>query len=82
MKEPLYARKGQNIITLATGAVEMFKTANQAKKASRLLQLDLDGALGRGTLRATNLKRKFDPLSVQLPTRTILNMRSGRMVWL
>jgi hypothetical protein len=51
MKTAQYARKGKIIINLTTGEKHTHRWNNQAKRASRKIQMEADGALGRGTLR-------------------------------
>lgn len=51
MKQAEYTRKGKQLINLTSGVVENFKRVNQAKRASRGIQMDADRALGRGTVR-------------------------------
>ena len=48
MKEATHQRKGKTISPLDGGESTTFKTMNAAKRASRKLQLDADGASGRG----------------------------------
>lgn len=56
LKEPQYYRKGR-IIRGPCGDTD-FDSINEAKRESRRLQMAVDGALGRGTLRVV---RKLPP---------------------
>ncbi len=61
MKDTTHVRKGKEIRAAAPDGAVMYKSMNQAKKASRKLQMEQDGALGRGTVRVlpfTPKKRK------------------------
>lgn len=51
-KAPVYERT-DNIIhnVLESGTKQKFSSINKAKRASRMLQIKKDGALGRGCLR-------------------------------
>jgi hypothetical protein len=49
MSTTLYSRKNKTVNTLATGATEVFKSINKAKKQSVKLQ-EAQGGLGRGSL--------------------------------
>lgn len=48
-QKPTHIRKGATITTVATGEVETYKYINQAKRASRRLQLDKSVILRRNT---------------------------------
>ncbi len=45
-----YIRKGKNIRDLETDENTQYSSLNLAKKASRKIQLDENGAIGRGVL--------------------------------
>ncbi len=75
VKEAMYTRKGKTIISLSTGVVEDFKSVNKAKKASHGIQKDLDGMLGRGSVRRLAHKNKFN--SRTLSSEQIVRMRVG-----
>lgn len=47
--QTLFKRKGKNITTVATGAVQHFDSNNKAKQASHKLQ-KANGGLGAGSL--------------------------------
>lgn len=51
MKEKKYVRKDNVITTVETKKQAHFKSIALAKKESRRLQLEEDGALGRGSVR-------------------------------
>jgi len=51
-----YQRKGSRITNVQTGEVKQHGFINEAKRASRTIQMDTDGALGRGAV--TVLLRK------------------------
>lgn len=52
MKPAQYERNGHTIKDLSPGGKrKSFKAINEAKRESRELQMDIDGALGRGTVR-------------------------------
>lgn len=48
---PEYMRRNAMITNLSTGVVERFSGVSRAKRASHKIQMDNDGALGRGILR-------------------------------
>lgn len=50
MKEAQFERTGHVIRDNETGKREVFKSVNKAKQWSRKKQLELDGALGRGSV--------------------------------
>ncbi|MEE8598592.1 MAG: hypothetical protein V3S69_03645 [Dehalococcoidales bacterium] len=75
MKEATHIRKGKNIIDLSGGG-EKYKSFNAAKRASRKIQMNADGALGRGTVQVRSIKRDFT--SRQLSPEAIQRIRSGR----
>ena len=54
MKEAKYTRNNNLIIELGPngGKTNNFKSINAAKRESRTLQMNLDGALGRGSVRS------------------------------
>ena len=47
----MYVRKGKTITHKPTGESTTHKSINAAKRASRQLQMEEDGALGRGSVR-------------------------------
>ena len=51
MNKVAYERNGKVLTNLANGERPPFKSVNAAKRASRKLQMELDGALGRGSVR-------------------------------
>ena len=51
MKEAKFERLHHTIKDLETGHRQPLKTVNQAKKWSRKKQIELDGAMGRGSVR-------------------------------
>ena len=52
MPKTLYVRKGKTITHIETGqTLPKLNSINAAKRKSREIQMDEDGALGRGTLR-------------------------------
>jgi len=51
MKDAQWYRKGHILRHATDGRVEDCKTINNAKRRSRALQMELDGALGRGSVR-------------------------------
>ncbi len=50
MKKTIYVRKGKTITHVESKLPESFSSINAAKRASRELQLERDGALGRGSV--------------------------------
>lgn len=50
MKTRRYMRKGNVIHTCADVSNKAYPSINEAKRESRRLQMEADGALGRGTL--------------------------------
>ena len=52
MKPTKYVRLSSTIIDTKTQKRTNHKFINAAKRASRKLQMELDGALGRGSVRA------------------------------
>jgi hypothetical protein len=50
MKTAKFARNGKTIRNIETGEVTMFASITKAKAESRRLQMQEDGALGRGSL--------------------------------
>lgn len=52
MKPTKYVRLFSTIIDAETQKRTKYKFINEAKRASRKLQMELDGALGRGSVRA------------------------------
>ncbi len=48
----IYVRRGRKIISISDSKTssETYKSINEAKRKSRLLQLSEDGALGRGSV--------------------------------
>ena len=61
-RQPTHTRKGKTI--KGPGQPEQFNSINAAKRASRAIQMKADGALGRGTLRLVNQRKKNESLSV------------------
>ena len=53
MKKQMFERKGRKVLDLTDHVTVDHKTVNAAKKWSRKKQIELDGALGRGSVRAT-----------------------------
>lgn len=52
MKQAKYVRKGAKIFSVEKGGKDMtFASITKAKAESRRLQMEEDGALGRGSLR-------------------------------
>ena len=51
MKPVQYTRKNHHMKNMQTGKIKHFKHINEAKRASRRIQMTEDGALGRGTVR-------------------------------
>ena len=80
MKQAQYTRKGKQLINLTSGVVENFKRVNQAKRASRGIQMDADMALGRGTVRRLprTQKERNKTGGRQLSQEAIQRIRSGR----
>jgi len=54
MKQPKYKRNNKTITDLATKQKTVYKFINEAKRASREIQIREDGGLGRGTLKRVN----------------------------
>lgn len=51
MKEVKFERTGHTVRDNETGQREVFKSINKAKQWSRSKQMELDKALGRGSVR-------------------------------
>ena len=51
MKPALYERNYHTLKDLETGERKALKSANAAKRASRKIQIEADGALGLGSVR-------------------------------
>ena len=87
MNSLTHVRKGRTIITmeqkdddgqiLVATSSKTYETYNQARKASRKIQMDADGALGLGTLRLQPEKRKQNA-GRQLSRKAIRRIRNGR----
>lgn len=76
LKEARFTRKGHHIINLESGEAKEHNSVNEAKKASRKLQMDEDHGLGRGTLRITNVEQ--ERASIKLSEEVKRKMRTGR----
>ena len=50
-QEPVFIRKGASIRQESNGNVDDYRSINAAKRESRKIQMDLDGALGRGSVK-------------------------------
>lgn len=50
MKKVIAVRKDNMIINVETNEKRRYKFTNEAKRASRKIQMDTDGALGRGSV--------------------------------
>lgn len=51
MTEAKYGRSGNKVETVDTGEVKVFPSVSAAKKFSTKIQMETDGALGRGSVR-------------------------------
>ncbi len=80
MKKAEYTRRGKQLINLTSGVVKDFPRVNQAKRASRGIQMDADEMLGLGIVRCLprTHKERIKVDNRQLSQQAIQRIRQGR----